>query len=204
MEQENASSMIIGLANFRSMRLSGRSAGFHDPDDLLIDRIRDGDPEVFGVLVKRYEDFVYTLICGIVKSPDAARDISQEVFLRVYKSIRRFEKRSHFKTWLYRVAYNTALASLAREKKTAARERSLETETVDYTYEHSTEKIMIEKIIQMLRPEYRAVIILHYYEDLKYEEISEVLDCPVGTVKIRLYRAKYELKQLWSKYAVQL
>jgi RNA polymerase sigma-70 factor (ECF subfamily) len=78
------------------------------------------------------------------------------------------------------------------------------TERIDNSYERQTAKLTLEKIIAELKPEYRAVIILFYYEDLKYEEIAEALDCPIGTVKIRLYRAKYELKKLWSRYEIQL
>ena len=204
MDQENASSIISGIAGFRRVHLTDRKIRFSDPDDFIIDKVNNGDPEAFGTLVRRYEDFVFTLISGIVNSPDTAKDVSQEVFLRVYKSIRRFEKRSHFKTWLYKIAYNTALAHLEREKRIVARENSADFKTVDNSYHDYTDKLLLEKIIRMLKPEYRAVIILHYYEDLKYEEIAEVLECPVGTVKIRLYRAKYELKQLWSRHAIRL
>ena len=204
MEQENVSSISSGIAWPLRFKISGRKAGFLDPDDFIIEKIKDGDPRAFEILVRRYEGFIYTLINGIVKSEDTAKDVAQEVFLRVYKSIRQFENRSNFKTWLYRVAYNTALAHLAREKRKEARENSLEHNTVDYSYQRETVRFTLDKIIEMLRPEYRAVIILHYYEDLKYEEIADVLDCPVGTVKVRLHRAKYELKKLWSRYAVRL
>jgi RNA polymerase sigma-70 factor (ECF subfamily) len=204
MEREIASSVLPRLVNLRLPKTAEKKAGFVDPDDIIIEAIKDGNPEAFGTLVRRYEDFVYTLIIGIVRSPETAKDVAQEVFLRVYKSIRRFERRSNFKTWLYRVAYNTALACLAREKRMAASENATGFSEVDNSYRNKSEKITLEKIIGMLKPDYRAVIILYYYENLKYEEISEVLECPVGTVKVRLYRAKYELKQLWSKYAIQL
>lgn len=208
MERDNASSALAGgfgrAGEFSMPKIAERKAGFIDPDDIVIEKIKDGNPEAFGVLVRRYEDFIYTLIIGIVRYPEMAKDVSQEVFLRVYKSIRSFEQRSNFKTWLYRIAFNTALAFLAREKSMVARANAMEPSMVDNSYRYRSDKMTLEKIIGMLRPEYRAVIILHYYEDLKYEEISEVLECPVGTVKIRLYRAKYELKQLWSKYAIQL
>lgn len=204
MERDTASPALAGLVNIGLPKIAGKKAGFIDPDDIIVEEIKDGNPEAFGTLVRRYEDFVYTLIIGIVRSPEMAKDVSQEVFLRVYKSIRRFEKRSNFKTWLYRIAYNTALAHLAREKSMTERANTVETLLVDDSYRHKSDRITLEKIIGMLRQEYRAVIILYYYENLKYEEISEVLECPVGTVKVRLFRAKYELKQLWSKYAIRL
>lgn len=204
MKQNSATSAISNIISQKRLKIAEKRAEFTDPDISVILEIREGNCEAFGTLVNRYEDFVYTLIFGLVKSAEEARDITQEVFLRAYRSIRRFEQRSSFKTWLYRIAYNTAMAHLAREKKLTEREGNAAFDPVDDSYKRHNTRIILEKIIAKLKPEYRAVIILHYYEDLKYEEIAETLDCPVGTVKIRLYRAKYELKQLWSKYAIQL
>lgn len=204
MKQEAITSVFTG-AIFRVIRKSSsRQARFCEPDEKVISAIRDGDYEAFEVLVRRYENFIYTLISGIVRSSEAAKDLTQEVFLRAYKSIRRFEQRSSIKTWLYRIAYNTSMAYLSREKKSAERESESNTEQVDDSYKNNNIRIYLEKIIGMLKPDYRAVIMLYYYDDLKYEEIADALNCPVGTVKIRLYRAKYELKQLWSRHAIQL
>ena len=204
MKQEAITSTFTGIISQIKRKSASREARFCEPDEEIISAIRDGDYEAFGELTRRYENFVYTLIAGLVKSPETAKDLTQEVFLRAYKSIRRFEQRSSFKTWLYRIAYNTSMAFLSREKKLAEREAKSSGEQVDNSYRISNIRIYMEKIIGMLKPEYRAVILLYYYDDLKYEEIAEALSCPVGTVKIRLYRAKYELKQLWSRYAIQL
>lgn len=179
-----------------------RKALIPDPDTVILQAVSDGDTDAFGRLVVRYEDFVYTLILGIVRSEEMAKDIAQETFVRAYRGIRRFQLRSSFKTWLYRIAYNTAMSHLSREN--ADRNfRAMESE--EPLYEESRDqnlRIFLEKLISKLKPELRSVIIFHYYDDLKYEEIAEVLDCPVGTVKIRLYRAKYELKKLWDRYAI--
>jgi len=204
MKQNSATSAISDIIGQKRLKIAEKRAEFADPDISVIQEIRGGNCEAFGVLVKRYEDFIYTLIFGLIKSGEEAKDITQEVFLRAYRSIRRFEQRSSFKTWLYRIAYNTAMAHLAREKKVAEREENAAFNPVDVTYKGYNTRIFLEKIIAKLKPEYRAVIILFYYEDMKYEEIAEALDCPVGTVKIHLYRAKYELMQLWRKYGIQL
>ena len=177
-----------------------RRAVTADPDSEIIEAIRDGDIEAFGNLVNRYEDFVYTLVMGIVRSEDMARDIAQETFLRAYRGIRRFELRSSFKTWLYRIAHNTAMSHIKRERKEVG-EIAAPEPYID-TVSNQSLKLTLEKLIGKLKPELRSVIIFHYYDDLKYEEIAEVLQCPIGTVKIRLYRAKFELKKLWVKYAV--
>jgi RNA polymerase sigma-70 factor (ECF subfamily) len=173
-----------------------------DSDTQVINSVREGDTDAFGELVRKYEDFVFTLILGLVHSEDTAKDVAQEVFLRAYRGIRRFELKSSFKTWLYRIAYNTAISHLNREKAKKRIEIDRVTEPVFDTRRRQSLRLTLEKLIGLLKPDHKSVIILHYYDDLKYEEIAEVMDCPIGTVKIRLYRAKHELKKLWAKYAV--
>jgi RNA polymerase sigma-70 factor, ECF subfamily len=169
-------------------------------DEEIISKIEDGDIEAFGILVKKYENFVYTLVRGLLHLEEPARDVSQEVFLRAYRALRRFEKKASFKTWLYRIAYNTAMNYVKMNKiqfqPISDLANAAPVEAVDIPL-----KITVRKLIAGLKPDHRAIIILHYFEGLKYEEIAEVLECPVGTVKIRLYRAKLELKELWEKYA---
>jgi len=170
-------------------------------DEDIITRVGEGDIEAFGILVKRYENFVYTLIRGIVSSEDSAKDISQEAFLRAYRALRRFEKKSSFKTWLYRIAYNTALNHLKRNK-IPDEALDIEPAAPDDCNENIPLRMAIRKLVDRLKPEHKVIIILHYFDDLKYEEIAEVLSCPIGTVKIRLFRAKQELKMLWEKHVV--
>jgi len=177
-----------------------RKTGEAVADEEIIAKIGDGDFEAYGILIKRYENFVYTLARGLAGSDEPAKDIAQETFLRAYKALRRFEKKSSFKTWLYRIAYNTALNHIKKNK--------VFSEPVDFdalpacdNHETIPLRITIRKLIDRLKPEHEAIIIMHYFEDLKYEEMADVLSCPIGTVKIRLYRAKLELKDLWEKYA---
>ncbi len=173
-----------------------------DSDTQIINSVREGETDAFGELVRKYEDFVFALILGLVHSEDTAKDVAQEVFLRAYRGIRRFELKSSFKTWLYRIAHNTAISHLNREKAKTRIDIDQATEPAFDTRGRQSLRLTLEKLIRLLKPDHRSVIILHYYDDLKYEEIAEVMDCPIGTVKIRLYRAKHELKKLWAKYAV--
>lgn len=173
-----------------------------DSDTQIIYSVREGDTDAFGELVRKYEDFVFTLILGLVHSEDIAKDVAQEVFLRAYRGIRRFELKSSFKTWLYRIAHNTAISHLNREKAKTGIDLDQATQPAFDTRGGQSLRLTFEKLIGFLKPDHRSVILMHYYDDLKYEEIAEVMDCPVGTVKIRLYRAKHELKKLWAKYAV--
>lgn len=173
-----------------------------DSDTQIINSVREGDTDAFGDLVRKYEDFVFTLILGLVHSEDTAKDVAQEVFLRAYRGIRRFELRSSFKTWLYRIAYNTTISHLNREKAQTGFDDDLAMEPALDNRGGQSLRLTFEKLIRLLKPDLKSVILLHYYDDLKYEEIAEIMECPVGTVKIRLYRAKRELKKLWGKYAV--
>lgn len=170
-------------------------------DEEVIARVCDGDIEAFGIFVAKYENFVFTLVRGLVGSDEAAKDVSQETFLRAYRALRRFESRSSFKTWLYRIAYNTAMNHI--RKYGTPNDRGVdEPASIGIKFEDIPLRLTIKKLVDSLKPEHRAIIMLHYYDDLKYQEIAEVLGCPVGTVKIRLFRAKYELKLLWQKYAI--
>ena len=204
MEYRTAIAGIYGLFASSIAKISGNRAYLQDTDNSVINKVRDGDHDAFGILVKRYDDFAFSLARGMAGNDESARDITQEAFLRAYRSIRRFEQRSSFKTWLYRIVYNTALAHISREKKAAERDNAAASELIDGSYTSMSKKLLVEKIISKLSPDYRAVIMLHYYEDMKYEEIADTLNCPIGTVKVRLYRAKYELKKLWSEYEIQL
>lgn len=123
--------------------------------------------------------------------------------MRAYRGIRRFEKRSSFKTWLYRIAYNTSMSHLKRLEKMAECDDNIIGETADYSSGQAL-RMTLKKLIEQLKPELKAVVIFHYFDDLKYEEIAEIMGCPVGTIKIRLFRAKHDLKELWERYAVQL
>lgn len=171
-------------------------------EEKLIEQVCDGDIEAFSILVRRYEDFVFTLARGMVCSDDEAADISQEVFLRAYHYLRRFERRSSFKTWLYRIAYNVSVSHLSKRREAVESSSESEPEPISVTGGSVALTLTLEKLISMLKPDLRAVVIFHYYQDLKYEEIAEILGCPVGTVKVRLYRAKADLKKLWEKYAI--
>ncbi len=201
MEGKINQSAIVSSLSGVFVRRQARAVLAAQDDDTIIELVRNGDTDAFRVLVKRYEDFVFTLINGLVHSDDQAADIAQEVFLRAYRSIRRFEKRSSFKTWLYRISYNTALSHINKEKKEHA---PIELDYVLRAAENNnhTLKLTVQKLMKLLKPELKAVIIFHYYDDLKYEEIADIMNCPVGTVKIWLFRAKLELKKLWVKYAV--
>ncbi len=186
----------------RTGAVRARASSDYYYDEEIIGFVANGDSEAFSILVRRYEDFVFTLARGLVKSEDEARDVSQEVFLRAYRALSHFERKSGFKTWLYRIAYNTSMTHI---KKMPNNMESIEDNTREienHNSVHHPAKYYLRKLIDKLNPELKAVIIFHYYDDLKYEEIAEILNCPIGTVKVRLFRAKHELRKLWGNNAV--
>lgn len=179
-------------------------------DDIqLIERFKSGDESAFDVLVERYQDLVYNVLYSFAVSRGDLEDIAQEVFIKVYQNIGSFSFRSSFRTWLYRVAMNTAI-DFSRKRKarpvvaieelgediTALLKRD---ENGEQNREIEEKKLkIINTLIDKLPDKYRNVVILRDIEGLSYQEIANVLKCSVGTVESRLFRARERLKELVS------
>jgi RNA polymerase sigma-70 factor (ECF subfamily) len=166
----------------------------------LIRRSRAGDAEAFGQIVTKYQSKIFSMVCGMVRNEHDAWDLAQEVFLKAWWSIHRFEGRSSFNTWLYKLTMNVTICSL-RQKG-----RREEVELDDAipsslpgpgVYCQRTEiRERVTAAISKLSPEHRAVIVLKELEDLQYHEIGKVLNLSVGTVMSRLFYARKKLQTL--------
>ncbi len=182
-----------------------------DPaESTLVQQAASGDRDSFEILVKTYERKIYTLAYRMSRNPDDAFDLSQEVFLRVYKSLSFFKGESSFSTWLYRLASNVCLDHVRKEKR--RREQPLvmlgddgEEHSMDWpdmrfspenAYERSELREAIDAAMAYLTPDHRAILTLRDIQGLSYDEISEALDLQEGTVKSRLARARETLRQL--------
>jgi len=160
-------------------------------------RCQDGDNEAFGVLVRRYQNRIYRLVCYTLGSKDGAEDIAQEAFLRAYQSIRGFRFKSSFFTWLYRIAVNLCLREMRRKKSL-----SLETGSpAPSSDDDPLDKIEKEEIVKhlhrsldRLKEREKMVLVLREMEELSYEEISRIMDYPLGTVKSAISRAREKLR----------
>jgi len=177
-------------------------------DDELVERCRRRDHEAFTEIVDRYKDRVYWLVRRMVGSV-YSEDITQEVFLRVYQAIGRFQGRSSFRTWLYRITRNLCLTEL---KKRGARGEHLSIEDegeekVNRLLPASAGSLMeeierrdisesIQALIAGMPEKYRTVLTLFYLQQLRYEEIAEIMEIPMGTVKTHIHRAKLCLRDL--------
>ncbi len=176
----------------------------------LVRRCQEGSHQAYRVLVERYEGRIYNLACSIVGDREAARDATQTAFIRAYQALPRFRGDAGFYTWLYRIAVNVCLNLAQKEKRrrdTTSLDDLLESGhfTPEQLWERRTphndfERVrlqdIIREVLEHLSPDHRLVIVLKDIEGLSQEEISETLNCSVGTVKSRLSRARARLRDL--------
>jgi RNA polymerase sigma-70 factor (ECF subfamily) len=175
-----------------------------DADESLIVRFLAGDRGAFDNLFARYQDYVYNIVHGIVGSADEARDVTQEVFVQVYRSLPGFRRGSRFATWLYRIAVNRAVDA-ARSAKTRKWLPLLETlrATPDpeanpsLSAEKGAERRTIQALLMQVPVQHRDVLVLKYFQDLSVEEIAEVLGISVTAAKVRLHRARHHFKEMY-------
>ncbi len=178
-----------------------------DADAVLVERVKRGDTRAFEMLVVKYQRRVERLIGRMVRDSDLVADIAQETFIRAYRAMAQFRGDSAFYTWLYRIAVNTAKKALVeRRRDPLVFESSListnddETSRVEneLTDGETPEALLASKqiantvnaAIQALSEDLRQAIVLREIDGLSYEEIAEVMNCPIGTVRSRIFRAR--------------
>ncbi len=173
-------------------------------DQLLVERVQRGDRRAFDLLVLRYQQRIVKLIMRYVHDPAEAQDVAQEAFIKAYRALPAFRGDSAFYTWLYRIAINSAknyLVALQRRPldydldlqnpdnyEINARLRDEETPEGIALQEELRQ--MVERTIASLPEELRTAIMLREIDGLSYEEIAQAMDCPVGTVRSRIFRAR--------------
>jgi len=166
----------------------------------LISRVRRGDLEAYNLLVSRWEKRVFNYLLRLTASPDDSLDLSQDVFLKAYQNIRKLDDPARFGPWLYRIAHNEAY-SLFRKRRPETALRSLS--GADAPVERNPApgfpmdlSLAVNAALDRLNPEQREAVVLKVYEGFKFDEMAEVLGCPVSTVKSRLYTALDLLSEL--------
>jgi len=173
----------------------------------IIERAAGGDMDAFEVIYKAASGFVFNLALRITNSRPDAEETTQDIFIRIYDNLKRFEFRSSFKTWIYRIAVNTAINVYNRNIRNTGRRVDFDTiiETHGYSpeikeeAEKSEEKKMLSLLLTALTPDHRAVIVLREIEGLSYGEISEALKINLNTVRSRLKRAREILLERGKK-----
>jgi RNA polymerase sigma-70 factor (ECF subfamily) len=175
-------------------------------DEEIAHKVQQGDRELFGILVERYEEKLLRYGRKFLPRQEDIEDIVQDVFLSAYQNIQSFDHTLSFSPWIYRIAHNAYVNALRKHERSPL---LIDFDTLishpvyeDPAQSEREQKDMradIERGLELIRPKYREVLALHYFEDLAYKDIAEVLGVPVGTVGIRLKRAKEALKEALDK-----
>lgn len=183
----------------------------HDAEILLIERCQAGDRQAFEEIFYLYRDDVFRFSYLVVRDTSLAQDVVQEAFLKVFRSIEKFQFRSSFKSWLYRVAVNEAITILRRRKvkedlepmPDISNDRAAANATRDWQPEEavleSEERQLLRWAIGQLDPVHRSVVVLKYFHEFSDTEIGAIIGCPPGTVKSRLHRARELLRNTMAR-----
>jgi len=164
----------------------------------LVERCRSGDERAFQELVDRYKDLVYALIARTVQDRSRAEDLAQDVFLRIHRGLPYFRGEARLSTWMYRIVANVCVqeygkpTSISFDAGKPAHQRS----APDRQFSDLELKDRLEKAIARLPPNYRLLVAAHYLEGLRYEDLADALQQPLGTIKTQLYRAKQQLRRM--------
>jgi RNA polymerase sigma-70 factor (ECF subfamily) len=175
-----------------------------DTDQELVRRVQAGDQSAFNLLVLKYQHRVLKLVGRFVNDPTEAEDVAQEAFLKAYRALASFRGDSAFYTWLYRIAINTAKNALVSQRRRPVdfdldlqdpdqyerQARLKEADTPEGVLLTDEIRTVVEEAMEQLPEDLRTAIVLRELEGLSYEEIAEAMDCPVGTVRSRIFRAR--------------
>lgn len=176
----------------------------------LVERARLGDVDAFEALVSQYERKVYNLAYRLTGNPEDASDLAQEAFVRVYQSLADFRGDSSFATWLYRIVSNACRDELRRRQRQRTvpldlpvdsedgemvRQYADDSDGPDQTLERRELQRLVRETIETLDEDHRQVLILRDFQDLSYQDIAELLNVSLGTVKSRINRARNALKE---------
>ena len=167
-------------------------------EETLIVRSRSGDTEAYAVLVDAYKTALYRHCFALVRNEDTAEDIAQETCIAAYYALARFDPRKgRLSTWLFKIATNKALNWLKREARMVAADDTL-IARIASTQPGPAESMLHKELhaaVAQLRPKYRAVISLYYWQGFSYHDIATVLNAPEGSVKVWMQRAKHSLRK---------
>jgi RNA polymerase sigma-70 factor (ECF subfamily) len=181
-----------------------------DIDQQLVERVQRGDKRAFDLLVAKYQRKIFRLLSRLIRDQAEVEDVAQEAFIKAYRALPNFRGDSAFYTWLYRIAINTAknhLVSQGRRAPTTTEADIEEAETFDdgeHLRDLNTPDSMllskqvgeaVNRAIDQLPEDLRTAIVLREIEGLSYEEIAESMNCPIGTVRSRIFRAREAIAQ---------
>lgn len=186
-----------------------------DTGDLgLVQRVQKGDKAAFDLLVRKYQHKVVKLVTRYLRDPADAEDVAQEAFIKAYRAIPQFRGDSAFYTWLYRIAINTAKNAIVSrdrspiefdldlqnvEESNFMQSRLADAETPESLLQTEEIRETVNRAIEALPEDLRTAIVLRELEGLSYEDIAQAMDCPVGTVRSRIFRAREAIDKRLSE-----
>lgn len=175
-------------------------------DRELIAECLSGQTQAFGALVERYQDRLYNSLVSVVGSTDEALDVAQDAFVQAFEKLDSFRGDSAFYSWLFRIALNAAVSRHRKKRRAtvsidAARDNTGQ-EPADthpqafpgFALEQTERQLAVRTALAELPEDFRTVLVLKEIEGMKYEQIAETLECPVGTVRSRIHRGRIELR----------
>ncbi|MFL0352325.1 RNA polymerase sigma factor [Xanthomarina sp. GH4-25] len=170
-------------------------------DQILINQITEGDTNAFAILVDRYKDLVFTLALRMLKHREEAEEVSQDTFIKAYKSLSKFKGDSKFSTWIYKVAYNTCLDRIKKNKRkyneiAIDEYTEHQVKTIDNALENMVadeRKQAIQDCLNLLPNEDGFLLTLYYFEEQSLDEIAKVVGLTANNVKVKLFRSRKKL-----------
>jgi len=174
-------------------------------DQALVERVQRGDKRAFELLVSKYQRKIFRLLSRLIRDPAEIEDVAPEAFIKAYRALPNFRGESAFYTWLYRIAINTAKNHLVAQGRRAPTTTETEVEDAenfddaDQLRDYNTPDAMllsrqvgeaVNRAIEKLPEDLRTAVVLRELEGLSYEEIAEAMNCPIGTVRSRIFRAR--------------
>jgi len=177
-------------------------------EDILIyiDQVLQGNVNAFTHIVDRHKDRAYNLAFRICCSREEAEEITQDSFLKAYRALGSFKRKSSFSTWLYRIVYNTAVSYVRIKKKEILSLEDFPADAIDFTGTGTSDeeadaeyrRSLINFAFQKISDEERSLITLHYYEEMSTDEISEVTGISKANIKVKLFRARQKMFQIFE------
>ncbi len=172
-------------------------------DEEIARKIQEGETNLFEVLVSRYEKKLFRYAKKFLFFEQDAQDLIQDIFLKAYKNFNSFNLKKNFSPWLYRITHNEFINAIKKRKKLEFFSFDLDTfmpylfskDEADSSVKNKEKKELIDNCLQNLKPKYREVVVLYFYEELSYKEIADIIRIPISTVGIRLKRARAKIKE---------
>lgn len=178
-----------------------------ETDNYLVEEVMAGHAKAFAVLVDRYKDMVFTLAVSLLRDRQEAEEIAQDTFLKVYKALPKFQNKSKFSTWIYRIVYNESISRLRRKKTNLISVEDLSYGELADSFEEmepewlekEERKRKLFEAISLLKEEEKTILMLYYFENCRIDEISDITSLSNENVKTKLFRTRKKLYSILNK-----